>query len=95
MLVPLPEVPTLPVHPSEPVPPLAVQELAPTVLQLRVAAWPTEIVDGQAGTITATYTADGRVATETWPNGIQAVYYYDSASLSAKTLRIEILWERE
>ncbi|GAA2602728.1 hypothetical protein GCM10010399_36880 [Dactylosporangium fulvum] len=31
---------------------------------------PTQIADGQAGTMTATYDADGRLITETWPNGV-------------------------
>jgi len=38
-----------------------------------------QIVDSQAGTITATYDADGRVATKTLPNGLRATYQYDEA----------------
>jgi RHS repeat-associated protein len=41
---------------------------------------PTKVVDGQAGTITATYNADGTLAGETWPNGIAVSYGYDNGT---------------
>jgi RHS repeat-associated protein len=36
-----------------------------------------QIVDSQAGTLAATYDADGRVLTKTLPNGLKATYQYD------------------
>ncbi|GAA4720052.1 DNRLRE domain-containing protein [Phytohabitans rumicis] len=33
---------------------------------------PTQIVDSQAGTFTAQYDADGRTASQSWPNGVSA-----------------------
>ncbi|WP_051810078.1 RHS repeat-associated core domain-containing protein [Actinoplanes subtropicus] len=46
---------------------------------------PTKITDGQAGTISATYTADGKIASEAWPNGILVTYRYESGVLTGKT----------
>jgi RHS repeat-associated protein len=46
---------------------------------------PTKIVDGQAGTLSASYTADGRIAAETWSNGITTTYRYESGTLLGKT----------
>jgi RHS repeat-associated protein len=37
----------------------------------------TQIVDGQAGTITGTYDPDGNLVTENWPNGIVATHTYN------------------
>ena len=39
----------------------------------------TRLVDGAAGTFTATYDADGNVATMTYPNGLVATWTYDEA----------------
>ncbi|MGX6606161.1 RHS repeat-associated core domain-containing protein [Micromonosporaceae bacterium Da 78-11] len=36
-----------------------------------------QLLDGQAGTFGATYDADGRTATETWPNGVTVKYGYN------------------
>jgi RHS repeat-associated protein len=36
-----------------------------------------QLVDGQAGTFTATYDADGRIATENRPNGVTVSYGYN------------------
>lgn len=37
----------------------------------------TQVVDGQAGTITGSYDADGNLVTENWPNGIIVSHTYD------------------
>jgi RHS repeat-associated protein len=45
------------------------------------------IVDSQAGTIAATYDADGNVATETLPNGLRATYQTDETGQ-----RVDLTW---
>jgi RHS repeat-associated protein len=40
----------------------------------------TKIIDGQVGTITATFDQDGNLAGETWPNGIVVTYGYDDGN---------------
>lgn len=46
-----------------------------------------QIVDSQAGTITATYDADGDLQTETLPNGLRATYQTDEAGN-----RVDLAW---
>jgi hypothetical protein len=45
-LVPLLDVPSVPFHPSDPVPPPAVQEVAPLVDQASTMDWPVSSVPG-------------------------------------------------
>jgi RHS repeat-associated protein len=44
---------------------------------------PAQITDSQAGTFTATYNADGDVATQTYPGGITATYTYDGTGTAS------------
>jgi YD repeat-containing protein len=41
---------------------------------------PTQVVDGQAGTFTATYNKDGNIDTETRPDGVTVRHYYNENS---------------
>jgi len=38
---------------------------------------PTQVVDGEAGTITGTYDPDGNLVAEAWPNGVVVSHTYD------------------